>query len=90
MKKEYKAYKADLWGNSTDGYDVNDWYPNGIVELNNAISDQETIQELVDQHFFNPIALKSAYRIDGEAEYFFIEFYGDTWQETYKFELIEE
>lgn len=91
MTKTYKTYKADLWGNNTDGYDVNNWYFTGRIDIaeTNTGTDKELMQQLVKLDYFTSKALDATYSIDYQENEFYIEFHGDTWQETYKFTEME-
>ena len=57
---KYTVCSLDVWGNSEEGYDVNDSFNVGTIELDPEISDQAVIQALVDQGFLTPNALDLA------------------------------
>lgn len=72
----FKAYKAELWGNDDDGYEVNDWYPCETIEIKNyeTIDDAEIVNQLIDQGFFVPDVRNMETEIsDSSDTEFFIE-----------------
>ena len=51
MKKIYKVLSIDAWGNAADGYEWNNWFNVGIIEID--INSNETIimQTMFDAGF---------------------------------------
>ena len=47
----YKVCTLDVWGNSEDGFDVNDQFAAGSIELSAEMSDSEILQKLADEGF---------------------------------------
>ena len=65
---EYELYSYDVWGNEEDGYEVNDSYKIGKIELEDT-EDNSIIEALKQFGFLKDHALTSDFTIDGENEY---------------------
>lgn len=63
--RTFKTYRADLWGNPVEGYEVNDWYPKETIELE-AIdeNDDQLIKDLIAVGFFNEEASRAYYDVE--------------------------
>ena len=48
MKQTYKVLSIDAWGNSDDGYEWNNWFNVGSIELNINLSESEIMQAMFD------------------------------------------
>lgn len=90
--KTYKTYRADLWGNNDDGYDVNDWYPLCTIELSesNTGTDKELMQKIVKSGLFTPNSLTANYEIEHQEHEFYVRFRNDDTESLYKFEEVSE
>ena len=53
----YKVCTLDVWGNSEDGFDVNDQFAAGSIELSAEMSDSEILQKLADEGFLTANAV---------------------------------
>ena len=68
MKYEYISY--DVWGNESDGYEVNQAFTTGqYVELDTDLTDAEILVSLIRQDFIPDTICFDAVNIDGEQEY---------------------
>lgn len=43
---KYRLFTYDLWGNDKDGYQINDYYYQGIFTLSPALTDKEIFKEI--------------------------------------------
>jgi hypothetical protein len=57
---KYTVCSLDVWGNTEEGYDVNDSHKIGTIELDPEISDAAIIQALIDAEFLDSCALDLA------------------------------
>lgn len=70
MMNNYRLYSYDVWGNSRDGYEVNNVFrTGGVYELDDAWTDLQIIKELKKQGAIRKSVKNSLVRIDGEFEY---------------------
>jgi hypothetical protein len=53
----YKVCTLDVWGNSEDGYEVNDQFAAGSIELSPEMSDAEILQKLADEGYLTENAV---------------------------------
>lgn len=63
MIRYYREYGYDIWGNKKDGYQVNDCYRRGIVEIDDQ---KDLIKELRKQGLIKKGVRTKSVRIDGE------------------------
>jgi hypothetical protein len=42
----YKLYTLDVWGNESEGFEVNDSYGQGTIELNESFSDADLLNAI--------------------------------------------
>lgn len=55
MTRTYRVMDYyDVWGNSIDGYEVNDCFPVGEIEINDDATNEEIIQTLKDNNWLEP------------------------------------
>lgn len=47
----YKVLSIDAWGNPDDGYEWNQWFDVGTVDLNITADKQDILQAMFDQGF---------------------------------------
>ncbi len=65
--REYTIHSLDVWGNETDGFQVNDIYPSsGTVQISDQATDREILEALKDEGHIRRGVLPSQVRIDGE------------------------
>jgi len=65
MRYQYISY--DVWGNETDGYEVNQTFTtNQYVQLNEDMTDSEIIDSLISQDFARDTVNRDLIHIDGE------------------------
>jgi hypothetical protein len=64
MKKLYKACQLDVWGNSEEGWDVNQSFELFRLYLNNDMKDQEILDRLKKKgiEFSNQVEIDPNYR----------------------------
>ena len=66
----YEVHGLDVWGNTRDGFDVNDVYPSrGTVALYDDSTDAEIVQALKREHFIDQRIRFKSVTIDGEIGY---------------------
>jgi hypothetical protein len=53
---KYAVCSLDVWGNSEEGYDVNDVFKIGTIDLGEDMSDLEILTALVDTGFLDACA----------------------------------
>ena len=71
--KTFKIHTLDVWGNESDGFDVNDIYPaNDEITFNDFDNkkDYELIQQLIGAEILrgDPIIDRNAYSVDDTNE----------------------
>ena len=49
--KTYKVLSIDAWGNAKDGYEWNQWYSAGTIELDDIEDDDWVLREMQEQGF---------------------------------------
>ena len=66
--KEFKVLSIDAWGNSEDGWEWNNWFNVGNIELSESEMDDErlTIARMIDQGFLRPGVEKKVYVNDDQ------------------------
>jgi hypothetical protein len=70
MKHEYQIVFYELWGNSKDGYEVNDTFPTSeTVIIGETATDEEIVKILTDYIIGLDSVNISDICIDGEPEY---------------------
>lgn len=76
MKKRiYKIYDYDVWGNTKEGYYVNDVFATDfIVELPENATDLEIIKELKNIGFLGKYIRNKSIEIDGDSEVLYINY----------------
>lgn len=75
LKKKYRIYTYDLIGNESDGFEVNDLFPQGDVAWNlPAMSDRDIIQGLKKMGVLSKWARNSRFQIDGDESYLYINY----------------
>lgn len=68
MKYEYISY--DVWGNESDGYEVNQAFTTGqFVDIPADATDKDILISLIRQDFIKDSICFDAVQIDGEPEY---------------------
>ena len=68
MKYEYISY--DVWGNESDGYEVNQSFTTGeYVDIDPDSTDKELLVSLIRQDFIKDSISFDAVTITGEREY---------------------
>jgi hypothetical protein len=55
---EYEVRSLDVWGNAEEGYDVNDSFSIGTIELSESMSDKEILQALVKEGYLDDRAME--------------------------------
>lgn len=68
MKHTYNIYTYDVWGNEEDGFDVNDRFKLGTLELSDADvnSDSRLANRLKENGFVKETTTTSDLEIDGD------------------------
>jgi hypothetical protein len=61
---KYEVCSLDVWDNAEEGYDVNDVFKIGTIDLGEDVSDLEILTALVDAGFLDACATEL-----GEVEY---------------------
>jgi len=70
MKIKYKLVTYDVWGNDTDGYEVNDAHFTGdSIELKTELNDSDMIDKLKEEGIIDEHVKNEEIRIDGEEAY---------------------
>lgn len=59
----WSVYTLDVWGNESDGYDVNDRSNVGKVEIDTDADDKAIIKTLVDAGYLRP---RFRFAVDGD------------------------
>ena len=68
MKYEYISY--DVWGNESDGYEVNQSFHTGeYIEIDPDLSDKDLLISMIRQGFIKDSICFDAVDIQGEPEY---------------------
>ena len=68
MKYEFISY--DVWGNESDGYEVNQSFHTGeFVDIDADLTDAEILVSLIRQDFMPDTICFDAVTIDGEQEH---------------------
>lgn len=55
--KAYKVLSIDAWGNEDDGYDWNQWFNVGTIELHTIEDDDWVLHEMAEQGFIRDAEL---------------------------------
>lgn len=67
--QSFRLYTYDVWGNSKDGYDINNTFRTNIVlELKPNFSDKELIKQL-NKHYFSRKHQARSFLIDGDDQF---------------------
>ena len=53
--KAYKVLSIDAWGNEDDGYDWNNWFNAGTIELHSIEDDAWILHEMADKGFIRGV-----------------------------------
>jgi hypothetical protein len=61
--KTYKVLSIDAWGNEHDGYEWNQWFNAGTIDLDDLDSDDSILWNLYKQDFINSV---SGFAIDDD------------------------
>jgi hypothetical protein len=56
----FPVLSIDAWGNETDGYEWNQWFNVGSIDLDLDAEDREIIQAMVNAGYLTALALESA------------------------------
>ena len=51
MKQKYKVLSIDAWGNCEDGYEWNNWFDVGSIEIDINSSESEIMQAMFDADY---------------------------------------
>lgn len=71
----YTIHNLDVWGNNTDGYEVNDVYPSsGEIEATVETTDHELIKALKSTGHINPKCHYASFEIDGDEMNIYIDY----------------
>ena len=58
--KTFPVLSIDAWGNETDGYEWNQWFNVGSIDIDLDAEDREIIQAMVNAGYLTALALESA------------------------------
>jgi ketosteroid isomerase-like protein len=58
--KTFPVLSIDAWGNETDGYEWNQWFNVGSIDLDLDAEDRQIIQAMVNAGYLTALALESA------------------------------
>ncbi len=64
-KRSWKIWTYDVWGNEKDGYEVNDRFPHGVVDLPENPTDAE-IGKMLNREFFSKPQRVNTLAFDGD------------------------
>ena len=74
---KYQAYTYDVWGNSGDGWNVNDVFRTSkVYELSSGMTDDQIIESLKKQGCFKKGVCKKLIYVDGDDETLYFEYKG--------------
>ena len=65
-KQTYREIGYDVWGNDKDGYEVNDVYKRGLVEID---PDKDLVKEMRKAGLLRKGVRSSRVQIEGESDY---------------------
>ena len=57
---KYTVCSLDVWGNAEDGYEVNDSFRIGSIEIDQDCSDLKVIETLIDAGYLDSCAMELA------------------------------
>lgn len=63
--RSWKLWSYDVWGNEDDGYEVNDRFPHGVIELPANPTDEQ-ITKALNKNFFAKPQRSSTLEFDGD------------------------
>ena len=86
---KWQVWGLDVWGNDIDGYEVNDRYRHGAIELSKSYLDEELLSALKDQGLLNEFCTLEQINIDGDDTSLYIDDASNS-QPIYQLDLIEE
>ena len=67
---KYEVIKYDVWGNSTDGYEVNNAFrTNLFINIEGNDTDKDILKKLKEIGFLKNTAKYQCFEIEGELEY---------------------
>ncbi len=56
---KYKINNIDAWGNADDGWDQNDWFPVGEIDIPEDASDMDCLARLHGDGYLTALALET-------------------------------
>lgn len=62
----WRVWTYDVWGNAEDGYEVNDRYSQGFIDLPDEPENEEILQALIDMGILNSDVKLSDIEIGGD------------------------
>lgn len=70
--QKWQVWSLDVWGNDEDGFNVNDRYDWGFLQLPEDVSDEVVIRTIKDFGFFTKDAVVGDFEIDGDDSIIYI------------------
>jgi hypothetical protein len=66
---KFEVIDHEVWGNDEEGFEVNDSWKIGIIELSEDCTDEEILETMKEFGYFKESVKVTDIEIDGEIEY---------------------